>query len=385
MFGRRFVFGRILGFEIRADPTWAILFLLILWSLASGFFPAMYPGVAAGTAWGLALVGTLGLFASLLFHELAHSVVARSYGVKVGGITLFLFGGAAEMESEPASPRAELLIAGAGPLASLFLAVAFYGVTGVVATAGAPDPIVGLPYYLAVVNLALAVFNLLPAFPMDGGRLLRAALWGMGRNLRRATKVASRMGQGFGLLLIAGGAFQAIAVQNFVGGMWWVLIGVFIHGNAGMTYKRLLDRLSLKGLTVGDVMTRRPVTVDPDSTIQQIVDEVIYRYHHHRYPVASGRRLLGWIGARQVQGIERARWPELRVGEVMAPADTSATIPASADAETALDRLQARRDGWLMVTDRGALVGVVALRDLQAYLRLRAELGGRAGPPQASA
>ncbi len=385
MFGRRFVFGRILGFEIRADPTWAILFLLILWSLASGFFPAMYPGVAAGAAWGLALLGTLGLFASLLFHELAHAVVARAYGVTVGGITLFLFGGAAEMESEPASPRAELLIAGAGPLASLILAGAFYGVTGIVAATGAPDAVVGLPYYLAVVNLALAVFNLLPAFPMDGGRLLRAAIWGMGRNLRRATKVASRMGQGFGLLLIAAGAFQAIAVQNFVGGMWWVLIGVFIHGNAGMTYKRLLDRLSLQGLTVGDVMTRRPVTVGPDSTIQRVVDEVVYRYHHHRYPVVAGRRLLGWIGARQMQDIDRARWPALRVSEVMAPADTSVTIPASADAETALDRLQARRDGWLMVTDRGALVGVVALRDLQAYLRLRAELGGQAGPPRASA
>jgi len=264
MFGRRMVLGRVLGFEIRADASWGILFLLILWSLASGFFPVMYPGVSAATAWALALLGTLGLFASLLLHELAHAVVARIHGVTVGGITLFLFGGAAEMESEPASPRAELLIAGAGPLASLGLAVGFYAATGLVALAGAPQPIVGLPYYLALVNLALAVFNLLPAFPMDGGRLLRATLWGLGRNLRRATKVASRMGQGFGLLLIAAGAFQAIAAQNLLGGMWWVLIGVFIHGNAGMTYRRLLDRLRLQGLTVRDVMTRDVVTVSPD-------------------------------------------------------------------------------------------------------------------------
>ena len=385
MFGRRMVLGRVLGFEIRADASWGILFLLILWSLASGFFPVMYPGVSAATAWALALLGTLGLFASLLLHELAHAVVARIHGVTVGGITLFLFGGAAEMESEPASPRAELLIAGAGPLASLGLAVGFYAATGLVALAGAPQPIVGLPYYLALVNLALAVFNLLPAFPMDGGRLLRATLWGLGRNLRRATKVASRMGQGFGLLLIAAGAFQAIAAQNLLGGMWWVLIGVFIHGNAGMTYRRLLDRLRLQGLTVRDVMTRRPVTVDPDANLQRVVDEVVYRYHHHRYPVVADGRLQGWIGARQVQAIDRTAWPETRVRDVMAPADTGVTIPASADAETALDRLQMRRDGWLMVTDAGRLAGVVALRDLQTYLRLRAELGGRAGPPQASA
>jgi Zn-dependent protease len=381
MFGRRMTLGRILGFEIRADTSWVLLFLLILWSLASGFFPVMYPGLPSGTAWSLAFVGTVGLFASLIFHELSHALVARRFGLTIGGITLFLFGGVAEMQSEPTTPRSEFLMAGAGPLASIVLGAAFFGVTVAMGATGLPEPVVGVPYYLAIVNVALAVFNMLPAFPMDGGRLLRAALWRIGGNLRRATKVASRLGQGLGIALMAAGVFQAIVNQHFVGGMWWFLIGLFIHGNAGATYRRLLDKMRLEGLAVRDVMTRRPVSVNPETSVRDLVDDIVYRYHYHRYPVVEGERLVGWIGSRQVKAIAQAQWPHLRVRDVMAPADGSVTIAAGTDAETALDRLQQAHDGWLIVTEGTQVVGVVALRDLQTYLQLRAELGGKTMPP----
>jgi len=381
MFGRRMTLGRILGFEIRADVSWVLLFLLILWSLASGLFPVMYPGLPDGTAWALAFVGTLGLFASLIFHELSHALVARRFGLTIGGITLFLFGGVAEMPSEPTTPRAEFLMAGAGPLASVILGAAFLGVMLGMDAAGLPGPVVGVPYYLALVNVALAVFNMLPAFPMDGGRLLRAALWRVGGNPRRATKVASRLGQGLGIALMGAGVVQAVVNQHVVGGMWWFLIGLFIHGNAGATYKRLLDKMRLQGLAVRDVMTRRPITVNPDTSVRDLVDGIVYRHHYHRYPVVEDDRLVGWIGSRQVTAIAQAQWPHLRVRDVMAPADGGITIAAGTDAETALDRLQHQPDGWLIVTEGPGVAGVVALRDLRTYLQLRAQLGGQTMPP----
>ena len=377
MFGRRVVLGRILGFEIRADVSWVFLFLLILWSLSSGFFPALYEDLAARQYWALGLIGTVGLFVSLLFHEISHSLVARGYGMEVGGITLFLFGGAAEMQSEPATPRIEFLMAGAGPLASLVLAAAFYALMSAFVAVGLPQHWVGVPYYLAFVNTALAVFNLLPAFPMDGGRMLRAGLWAQGKDLKRATKVASRLGQGFGILLMAAGIAQALLAQNFVGGMWWFLIGLFVHGNAGATYTRLLNRLALHGLQVTDLMTRDPVTVEADAHLQEVVDDIVYRYHHHRYPVVQGERLLGCIRTRQIRAITQDQWSHLRVRDVMEPLGPRNSIAADLDAEDALDRLQSNEDGWTMVVRGNALVGVLALRDLRAYLRLREELGRR--------
>jgi Zn-dependent protease len=375
MFGRRFVLGRVFGFEIRADISWVFLFLLILWSLASGFFPVLYEGLSARLYWGLALIGTVGLFVSLLFHEISHSLVARAYGLEVGGITLFLFGGAAEMQSEPDTPKSEFLMAGAGPLASIVLGGVFYVVTGSVEALGLPDHWVGVPYYLSIVNVALAVFNMLPAFPMDGGRMLRAVLWSLGKDLRRATKVASRLGQGLGILLMAAGAAQAIVLQNFVGGMWWFLIGLFIHGNAAATYSQLADRLALKGLLVRDLMSRNPVTVDANSNLHDVVDDIVYRYHHHRYPVVQHDRPVGVIGTRQVKEIARDQWSHVKVEDVMEPINSHNTITPDADAQAAFDALQRRGDGWLMVTSGTRLVGVVALRDLRTYLTVRQELG----------
>jgi Zn-dependent protease len=375
MFGRRFRLGEVLGFEIRADPSWAVLVLVVVWSLASGFFPALYPNVATASAWILAILGTAGLFISLLIHELSHSVVARGYGLHVGGITLFLLGGAAEMQSEPATPKAEFLIAAAGPVVSLALAFVCYLATLVGGAVGLPNAWVGVPYYLSIVNLALAVFNMLPAFPMDGGRILRAALWAWRRDIRRATRVATRLGQGLGMLLIAAGAAQAVLAGNLVGGMWWALIGLFVHGNAGATYTRLEERLSLRGLRVRDMMTRRPISVAPDMSLQALVDEVVYRHHHHRYPVVVAGRPIGYVGTHHLRAVAQAEWPRVTVREVMTPADRDNTIPAELDAQQALDLVQARRDGWIMVVEHGVLVGVLALRDLQACLRLRRELG----------
>ncbi|RDD62960.1 site-2 protease family protein [Ferruginivarius sediminum] len=374
MFGRRMVLGRILGFEIRADISWVFLALLILWSLASGFFPSFYEGLPQGLYWTLALVGTIGLFASLLFHELSHSVVARAYGLEIQGITLFLFGGAAEMREEPRTAVSEFLMAIAGPIASLVLAAGFYVLALLVAGVGTPEHWVGVPRYLAIVNLALAVFNLLPAFPMDGGRALRAALWYWGKDLRSATKVASRLGQGLGMLLMAAGIAQAILLGNFVGGMWWFLIGLFVQGNAGATYQQLLNRFALHGMSVREVMTEDPVVADPDMTLRRLVDEVVYPQHHHRFPVVREGRLLGYVGTNQIKQVDADVWERTRVGDVMVAAGDDNVIAPDAGAEKALERLQQSETGWLMVADGERLHGVLALRDLLQYLQLRQEL-----------
>ncbi len=374
MFGNRVVLGRVLGFEIRADVSWVFLALLVLWSLAGGFFPAFYPELPQRTYWALGVLGTVGLFVSLLFHELSHAVVGRHYGIQVSGITLFLFGGAAEMQSEPETPNSEFLMAIAGPIASLVLAGAFYLLWQALAGLGAPEHWAGVPRYLAIINVALAVFNLLPAFPMDGGRALRALLWRWGKDLRGATRVASRLGQGFGMLLMALGILQALMLGNFIGGMWWFLIGLFVQGQAGGTYRHLLDRLALEGQRVRDVMTRDPVTVAPEDSLRDLVDAVVYRHHHHRYPVVEGGRLLGHVGTRHVKAVPQERWPEVRVRDVMQPRGEETTIRPDCTAQDALERLQTSGDGWLLVAEGDRLHGILALRDLMQYLRLRQEL-----------
>lgn len=374
MFARRMVLGRVLGFEIRADVSWVLLALLILWSLASGFFPTFYEGLPTRLYWLLAAIGTAGLFVSLLFHELSHSLVARAYGLEIKGITLFLFGGAAEMQEEPKTAGSEFLMAIAGPIASLVLAAAFYALAVLLATTGLPAHWIGVPRYLAIINLVLAVFNLLPAFPMDGGRALRAALWHWGHDLRRATRIASRLGQGFGVLLMAGGFYQALALGNFIGGMWWFLIGLFVQASAGAAYRQVMDRFALRGLAVRQVMTADPVVAAPDMTLRRLVDELVYAHHHHRHPVVRDGRLLGYIATAQIKEVPQAAWDTVRVEEIMVPVDAGNSIAPDVPAEDALARLQQSETGWLMVREGERLLGVLALRDLLHYLQVRREL-----------
>ena len=241
MFGKPIKLFHLLGFEVRVDLSWIIIAALVVWSLSIGLFPYHYRGLPTRTYWLMGVAGALGLFFSIVFHEFSHSIIARRYGVPMKGITLFIFGGVAEMGEEPSSAKAEFMMAVVGPLSSVCIGLVFFGVSSLGLEWGWAKPVTGVVGYLAYMNGMLAGFNLLPAFPLDGGRMLRSILWGLKRNLRWATRISSGIGSGFGIFLILLGFFQFFK-GNFVGGMWWFLIGMFLRNAARSSYQQLLLR-----------------------------------------------------------------------------------------------------------------------------------------------
>lgn len=375
MLGKRIVLFELLGFKVQVDASWLFLAVLVAWSLAQGVFPYWYKGLSTATYWWMAVVGVIGLLFSLTFHELSHSLVARRYGLAIRGITLFIFGGVAEMEDEPANAKTEFLMAVAGPIASGVLAAGFYLSSMAGMAAGMPAPVLGVLDYLAFINGLLAAFNLLPAFPLDGGRMLRAALWHFKGSLREATRMASRSGEIFGMVLMALGGLNVVT-GNFIGGMWWFLIGLFLHGAARASFMQLLTRRAFEGEPVRRFMTPNPVTVSRDVTLQAFVDDYVYQTHHDLYPVVENGRLLGCIAARQLKGVPREQWPRLRVGEVFARCSPENTIAADTDSVKAMMRMRQNVSSRLMVVDGDRLVGIITLKDMLDLFALKMDLEG---------
>lgn len=364
------------GFEIKVDPSWLIIAGLVTWSLAVGFFPHYLTGMQPLDYWKLALFGALGLFFSILFHEFWHSWVARRLGVEVSGITLFVFGGVAEMQDEPKTPQSEFWIAIAGPLASLFLALAFFLVYK--AGLGMSPGMSSVFMYLALINVILAIFNLIPAFPMDGGRILRAVLWKVKKDHRWATRVAANTGSAFGLVLVGLGLLNMLT-GNLVGGLWYALIGLFIRFAARSSYQRLVLKSALEGETIQGLM-KSPVTVSSGLTLQELVDDYVYRYHHKMFPVVEGHDVQGCITTRQVGAVDRTNWPKILVGEVMKRCSTDNVVQADHDVTVVLARMNSTGLSRMMVLDeRGRLVGIVSLKDILGYLTARMELAGDRG------
>ncbi|MDA8433245.1 MAG: site-2 protease family protein, partial [Nitrospiraceae bacterium] len=260
MFGKRLTIFTIFGFRVRADASWLIIAVLVTWSLAAGIFPQEYRDLSVVSFWLMGVCGALGLFLSVVVHEFFHSLVARRLGLPMDGITLFVFGGVAEMSGEPETPRVEFLMAAAGPASSIVLGALFYAVYSAGMRAGWPLQIEGVLSYLASINWVLAVFNLLPAFPLDGGRILRAALWRWKKNLPQATHRAATIGTGFGLLMIVAGVVNLL-FGNIIGGLWLFLIGMFLRRAAESSYQQLVVRTALEGTPVEQIMKKDPMTI----------------------------------------------------------------------------------------------------------------------------
>ncbi|HMA53566.1 MAG TPA: site-2 protease family protein, partial [Acidobacteriota bacterium] len=284
MFGKPVTLFRIFGFEVKVDWSWLILGALIVWSLATGLFPVWYKGLEKADYWVMGVAGALGLFLSIVFHELWHSLIARRFGLNMRGITLFLFGGVSEMADEPPSPKAEFFLAVAGPISSVVLAAVFFAVSYLLIGPGPATPVTGVLNYLGYLNLILAAFNLIPAFPLDGGRVLRAILWGSWNDLRRATRVASSVGAGLGAGLMFFGVLQFFMGRS-VGGIWTFIIGMFVRSAARSSYQQLVFRDALSGVPVKKFMVADAVTVKPGTTVEKLVDDYIYKYHFKMYPV----------------------------------------------------------------------------------------------------
>jgi Zn-dependent protease/CBS domain-containing protein len=373
MFGRPIPLFKLAGFQIALDWSWFILAVLITWTLASGLFPFYYPGLTPAAYWSMGVIAALGLFGSILVHELGHAMVARRYGLPIRRITLFIFGGVAEMEAEPERPAVEFWVAIAGPITSFLVGLVCWLLLQAAAGVGAGVPVVGVLAYLASINAILAVFNLVPAFPLDGGRILRAALWYWKGSLRWATRVASTIGGGFGILLIVLGVYRVL-IGDFVGGMWWFLIGLFVRFAAQMSYQQVLMRETLRGIPVRRIMAANPITVPSGITIAQLIDDYVYRHHHNMFPVVDNGRLVGCVRMNDIKRLPRDRWASTTVAEIMQQCTEATAISPNMDAMEVLSLMARTQNSRVLVTEGDRLVGVVTLSDLMNFLNVKLNL-----------
>ncbi len=370
---RQFRLFDLFGFEVKMDLSWLLLGLLISWSLGAGHFPRVYPDLPSSVYAWMGVAVAIGVLFSIVFHEFAHSVVARAFGMPIRGITLFIFGGVAEMEKEPPSPRSEFLMAIAGPIASFVLAFVFDLAERALVAANGPVAMIGVCATLALINLTVAIFNLIPAFPLDGGRMLRAALWHWLDNLRRATFISSQLGKAFGLGLMILGVI-GFASGNIVGGMWWFLIGLFVRGAAASAFQQLVVSEMIEDKPVSHFMRRELVTVPPDISIESLLNDYVYRHHFKMYPVVERGALLGCITLADIKPLSKELRAERSVADLMQPVSDANTVPADQPTSKALaDMMQPARARY-MVVDDGRLVGIIALKDLLELLALRMEL-----------
>lgn len=375
MFTKRVPLFTLLGFKVQVDFSWVFLALLVTWTLAQGLFPAKYEALSAGTYWRMGIAGMAGVVASIVFHELCHSVVARRYGIPIKGITLFIFGGVAEMEEEPPSAKSEFLMAVAGPLGSYFLAAGFHAAAWIADAAALPTAVLGVLQYLAYINMLLATFNLVPAFPLDGGRVFRAAVWYWKGDFASATRLAATTGNVFGIVLIGLGVLNVIA-GNFVGGMWWFLIGLFVRAAANASYMQAMITRFLKGEPVSRFMTSNVVTAPADLRVDRAVEDYVYRYHHEFFPIVDRGQLVGCITAKRIKEVPREDWPSVSLREIATPCGDANCVGPDDDAMKALSVMRRSANGRLMVVKDGQLVGVIALKDLLDFFALKMDLEG---------
>ncbi len=376
MFVKRFQIFRAFGIPIYLDLSWFVVVLLISWSLADNVFPNSLPGRSVSSYWTLGISATLGLFVSIILHELAHALVARRFSVPIRGITLFIFGGVAEMAEEPPSARAEFLVAVAGPIASIGVAASCFGLAAFLAGTPPASTVLG---FLAGLNLVLVAFNMIPAFPLDGGRVLRSLLWHLRKDLRWATRITSWIGSAFGMVLIALGLYRALFGGDLIGGLWSFMIGVFLRNAAQMSYRHVVIRKALEGEPVSRFMITHPITVPRAIPISDLVQNYVYKHHFKMFPVVEGDNLLGCVTTRAIKQIPQAEWARQSVGAILETCSPNNTITPGADAMHALARMSQSNVSRLMVVESDQLVGILALKDLLKFLSLKVELEGGNG------
>jgi Zn-dependent protease/CBS domain-containing protein len=382
--------GRIFGIELRIDPSWFLIFILVTWNLAAGF-SQMHPAWGAGLGLSLALVAAAVFFGSVLVHELSHSLVARAKGVPVRRITLFLFGGVSNIEREPPSPGSEFVIAVVGPLSSILLGIAF----GALGSLGAGrrgllianpaealtsfGPATTMFLWLGSINLTLGLFNLVPGFPLDGGRLLRSILWAATKDLKRATRWAAQVGQAVGwififagLTMIFGGKIPIFGT-GFGGGLWIALIGWFLKGAAAASYQQVVVEDLLEDVPVARLMRSEVRAVTPELPVADLVYDWMLGTEEQAFPVVEDGKLAGLVTLEDVRKVPRESWAKTPVERIMTPADRLTVVSPSADASEALRQLTSRDVRQLPVVENGRLLGMLRRRDIIRWLRLQSE------------
>ena len=366
--------GRFFGIDVNIHYTWLFAFALITYSLAVGYFPAVSPELSATAYWALGAIGCIGLFLAVLIHEYSHSLVARSKGLPVKGVTLFIFGGVSTIEEEAHDPSQEFIISFVGPLASFGLALLFWLIGVAFGTAG---PFGALVSYLFLINLALGIFNLLPGYPLDGGRVLRAIIWAITGSPRQATKIAATVGQVFALILIAFGVIQILG-GNFLGGLWIIFIGWFLNGAAESSQRQSAMTETFRGVRVRDVMTTDPPVVQPSLSVRSLIDDFALRRGARALLISRNADakapIAGIVTLTDVHKVPTEDWDATSVGEIMTGAPLISVEP-DADLQTAL-RLMGERDlNQLPVMRNGELAGLLTRSGVIRFLQFREELG----------
>ena len=357
----------IRGIPINVHVSWLVIYGLITWTLATGYFPRALPDLPAAAHWANGLLAAFLLFVSVLLHELSHSFVAMAHGLSVRGITLHVFGGVSHLEDEAPSPRAEFLIAVVGPVTSFAIATVLWAIsaTGLVQPVWAQAVVT----YLVLVNVAVGIFNLVPGFPLDGGRLLRAALWKWKGTLGQATYIASRVGVGFAFALMALGVWQILG-GAVPGGFWFIIIGMFLRGAADASYSQMALREALARLPVRDIMTREVITVRPDATVGELAD-AFWSHHVTSFPVVDGGTVRGIASLQQVHEVPPEQRTQRRVSELMRLLTDELVVGPDDSVFDALGKATRNQLGRLAVLKDSRLVGYLSLKDITHVLALR--------------
>lgn len=373
--------GKVFGIEVGLDYSWFVIFILITWSLA-GHYLMEYQDWSPGFRLSMAIATALLFFGSVLAHEFGHSLVAIATGVPVQRITLFIFGGVAQIGQEPKRAWHEFWIAIAGPLVSLALAVVF-ALLGSLGRQWGNAGLAALGGWLGGTNLALALFNLIPGFPLDGGRILRAVVWGMTGSMRGATRFAGAIGQIVAWLFILVGIWQ-IFTGNWANGLWIAFIGWFLNGAATSSVQQVNLQELLQGHTVREVMMRDCPRVAPRLSLQQLVDTVILPSGRRCFPVMQDDQMLGLVTVHHVQEVQREDWPVTTIGQVMIPKDRLSKAQPDEELAEALEQMVDADVNQLPVVDaNGQWVGMVARDNILNFIQTRSALSGWSTPAHA--
>jgi len=367
--------GRVLGVPITLDLSWFIILALLLGTFSTASFPSLLPGEGSWTYLVMGILGTVVFFLSLLAHELAHAVEARRRGIEVEGITLFVFGGMARTRTDPRTAVDEFVIAGVGPLASALIAALLVGLSGPLVRLGW-DPAAVVLRYLGILNLALAVFNLLPGFPLDGGRLLRALIWGLTGSVRKGTRVATLAGRLLGIGLMVLGGFSILQGGGVIGGLWIVFIGWFLMQAAASSYDQVLLMEVLRGVSAGEGMTPDPETVGPALSVDSLVNEHFLRRPYNAFPVTEMGVVQGLVTLSRVKSLPRERWTQTLVRDIMVPRERTLVVDPDTPMLEVLEQMGEQGDQRALVARDGELLGIISARDLTRWLDRAGLLGG---------
>lgn len=367
--------GTLFNIPVEINYTWFIILSLIVFSLARGYFPLTNPELDPGAHWLMAFIAALLLFASLLAHEFSHSLVAMKNNLPISGITLFVFGGIAHMEKEPPSPEVEFKMAIAGPLMSFFLALVFFSLTTALYNLGAAPAFLTITNYLFIINLVVGIFNLIPGFPLDGGRVLRATLWHFMKDIRRATAIAAGIGKSFAYLLIGIGLLN-LFTGGLLAGVWFIFIGLFLQEAAETSYRQVVLKKLLGRTTIEKFVTSDVITVPANTFLDKLVDDYFFKYRHHSFPVVEDDQILGILTLHDIKHLDKTKWKETTAKQVMLPLNPDLVIHPSAHAMDALAQLSRNGLGRALVIDREKLIGIISQKDIMRLFEFKSEIEG---------